>query len=320
MTTKAGESRVDGGALFLEAMANVDPTTNHQARLLVDTNVVIDFMSFCDLLKEGDKHRDVLELMMFGDFSSEEDHRQRSAAAAWRSPQHRHRQLRAKAAIILMWVLAERHISSAMLGKEVIDILNRSSPIPCAQPNSLLPDGNAYAFTTVVVHAIHPMLISRGLQLGALTEVNHAARGNKADAELLRLAKRDSLPIVSNEGYTVHGVSDLKSNGDKSLRGLARAIGVRVYTPTEYLRRLHIRTEREAPLFLQACERPLIEEYLRTEGHRSWLLERLDKCLSRVVESTGYVAFLEQLFPLYRFILLDERDEALEDIPPPAAH
>jgi hypothetical protein len=108
MATNRSVSRTKGGDLFLQEIAEADPATNRQAELLVDTNVVLELMSFGDLLREGDKHRNILELMSFGRESGD---RRRSAEAAWRSPEHRHRQLRARASIILMWVLAERDTS-----------------------------------------------------------------------------------------------------------------------------------------------------------------------------------------------------------------
>jgi hypothetical protein len=235
-----------GGDLFLREIAKVDPATNQDARLLIDTNVVVEFMSFGDLLREGDKHRNILELMLFGEFSGADSDRRRSAEAAWRSPSHRHRQLRARASIVLMWTLAEKGIVAAMHGKEVLDILDKVSPVPRGHPNSLLPDGDSYALTTAIVHAVHETLIRRGLRLGALTEVNHLTTGNRADAELLRLAKRDSLSIISNEGYTSAGVSDYKANGSRSLRGLARDNGVSVYTPREFLDRMGVDLTRES--------------------------------------------------------------------------
>jgi len=308
-----------GGDLFLELIEKSDRALHRKAEVLVDTNVVLEFMSFGDLLREGDKHRDIREVMSFRDTSEEE--LRRSAKAAWLSPEHRHRQLRARASITLMWVLAERRCVAAMLGKEVIDILEKISPVPRVLPTSLLADGTSYALTTAVVQAIHPMLISRGLHLGALTDVNHRARGNKADAELLRLAQRDSLPIISNEGYTVRGVSDFKTDGSKSLRGLARDRGVKVYTPSEYLSKLGVDPAREAKRFIHACERPMIEEYLRVTAHRSsvmWVISKIDHFLDRTIESTGYAAALEDVVPFYGLILLDERDEALEKLDPPA--
>jgi hypothetical protein len=201
------------------------------------------------------------------------------------------------------------------LGKEVLDILEKVSPLPSFQ-TPLLADGNSYALTTAIVHAINPMLNARGLHLGVLTEVNHQARGNKADAELLRLAKRDRLPIVTNEGYTLGGLSDFKSDGSKSLRGLARDAGVKAYSPREFLDFLRVDIATEAERFIKACERPVIDEYLRV-GPRQSCLQLIDNGLDREVLTQGYAAALEHVIPMYRLILLDERDEALEGIMPP---
>lgn len=317
MSTTVYAPRIRGGDLFLKVIATADPATNRPAELLVDTNVVLELMSFGDLIAEGDKHRDVLELMLLGDFGHEGNSARRSAESAWRSPAYRHRQLRARASILLMWILAERGLVTAMLGKEVFDIMDKVSPIPGGTRYSLLSDVTSYALTKAIVNTVYPMLISHGLCLGALTDVNHRARGNKADAELLRLAKSDSLLIISNEGYTLNGLSDFKSDGSKSLRGLGRDIGVKVYSPKEYLGLLRVDMKREAQRFIQACERPLIEEYLRASSQGSSLLRRLYEILHHAVENNGYIAHLERMIPLYRFILLDERDEALEGVQPP---
>jgi hypothetical protein len=59
--------------------------------------------------------------MRFGAFDTEEERRS-SREKAWRSPAYRHRQLRARASILLMWMLAERRTVAAMLAKEVIDL------------------------------------------------------------------------------------------------------------------------------------------------------------------------------------------------------
>lgn len=307
-------ARKTTGDFLVELLANTDPTSSEQAQLLVDTNVVLEYMSFGDLFREGDKHQDPGEQVLFGE-RLDEVRRRRRAESAWRSPAHRYRQLRARSSILLMWMLSERRIIAAMLGKEVLDILEKVSPLPSAK-TPLLADANSYAMTTAIVQAINPMLIRRGLYLGALTEVNHRARGNRADAELLRLAKRDDLPIVTNEGYTLAGLSDFKPDGSKSLRGLAHDAGVKVYSPREYLDDMRIDSARESERFIRACENAVLEEYVRVRVPHSHL-DVIDHHLGRPVESKAYDAALEHMIPLYRLVLLDERDVTLGAIAPP---
>ena len=61
-------------------------------------------------------------------------------------------------------------------------------------------------------------------------------KGDKADDELLELAARSNLPLITDEGNAAGGLSDTK-NGKLNLRGKAKARGVPVYTPGEWWRR-----------------------------------------------------------------------------------
>lgn len=257
--------------LFLKLLATADPASNIQAQLLVDTNVALELYSVGDLLRAGD-------MAGFG-----------TAKAAWRSEWHRYRQLRARYTVVLAWTLATRAIAAGVLGNELVDMTEKVSPES---------DGTAYSITAGFVHVIMPVLVEHGLRLGALTDVDHNAKGAKADAELLKVAVRDRLPLITNEGLTPRGIVEVRATGKPNLRGLARASGVAVYTPKEYLAHLNVDIATEAKRFVQACEAPVMHAYL----------DAADK-------SPAWRTMLEQLVPLYRLILLDEHAPELARVP-----
>lgn len=167
------------------------------------------------------------------------------------------------------------------------------APIPSpGWRSSLRSDDTSYALTAGIVNVIWPMLRTYGLRLGALLEVNHFARGTKADLVLLELAKRKNVPVVTNEGFTRDGVID------SGLRKRCRNAGVRVYSTVEYLQSLGVDTALAARHFLKACEPAIVHAYVEAElSPRAW----------RHV--------IEDIYPLYRLILLGETRTGILNFP-----
>lgn len=107
---------------------------------------------------------------------------------------------------------------------------------------------------------------------------------NDADRFLIDLAKRESLPLITNEGYTAAGLAE------KKMRKKAKADGVAVFTPREYLG--HCVDEDE-----------LVEQFLsRFQARaRGYLIER-EQTLGK--DETENV--LGHMFGFYRFVLRGE--------------
>ena len=176
-------------AEFLKLIAKATVDLEH-VELLIDTNVIMEIDSIGDLLQLGDK---------LGSYE-----------ALSASSEYRYRQLRSRHSNLLAWWLNQTQTPASMLGNEVVDLLE----------GKLAPESDpvAYQFTTGIVHVIRPY-VWKWMKLGALLEVNHLAVKEDADSELLRIATEESIPIITNEGLTQSGLSDVKRNGDKNLRG-----------------------------------------------------------------------------------------------------
>jgi hypothetical protein len=252
------------GELFIERMSSGAHTDRVDVDLLLDTNVMLDASSLADVFKSAE-----VPFFKSGD--------------AWQSRQFQYRRQRARHATVLLWVMAERGLVGGLLGREYFDMLAKLSPRP--QPGK---DATLYVFTVGWVNVVKEMLDRRGLLIGALHDVQHHARGGKADAELLAQAQKEGLPLITNEGHTVDGYADVKGSGERNLRGLCRDAGVSVFSPQEYLQHLGVDVALECDRFLKALEHPLMLTYLNSVGKKS------------------YRAMLEDLFPTYRLILLGE--------------
>lgn len=241
---------------FLGLLANSDAAQNVQGEVLLDTNVMLEIYSIGALLRAGDNCG--------------------SAAAALESPKFKFRQLRARHSIILAWWLARQHRPVGMLGNEVVDQLELMAPKVSAGE-----DGTSYIFTTAIVHVVLPFVIGT-FKAGALTQVDHHAKGTKADTEILAQAHGSNIPLITNEGVTETGYND----DPKKLRGRAKALGVRVFSPEEYLDAQGVDIAAECRNFVAACKVGVEEARAKgvLQGHE----------------------VLDDIVGIYRFILLDE--------------
>jgi len=242
-----------------------------ESKIILDTNVVMEILAVKDLLDSGEK------------LGTEE--------AALGSPVFRYRQLRSRHANLLVWLFAKQRINTGSLKNEVVDILRDKMA-----PQS---DGNSYGFTTVIVHVVRPRML-HGWGFGALIHANPLATKEDADDELLRLALAHGDAIITNEGLSPDGYSDVKKNGDINLRGKCHRDGVPVFSPAEYLIRLGADVPVEARKFCDAYEKAA-REALR----------------SKTFANPNMNEFLDTLDGLYRFIMRDEVDQRFEHIKRP---
>jgi len=243
---------------FLEKIEKTNPTENVECDVLIDTNVMLEVYTVCDLLREWDECG--------------------STEAALRSSKYRYRQVRARHSTILAWWLAKQGRIVGLLGNEGVLKLDKLAP-----KVEDIEDATSFIFTTAVHHVILP-LVMPGWRLGAMTKVNHAAKGTHADTEILIQAELHRLPLVTHEGLSETGVNE---DPDK-LRGRAKACGVQAFSSREYLEAENVNVIEECRQFVAAC---------RNSVH---VVQPQNSIFDRFVT--------EELEPWYRFVLLDEVD------------
>ncbi|MDB4953221.1 MAG: hypothetical protein JWO36_790 [Myxococcales bacterium] len=213
-----------------------------------------------------------------------------SAEAALGSPRYRWRQERSKHSTVLAWHVAKCRQVVGILGSEVIALLERIAGKP--EPGK---DGTSYVLAASRVRVVREfVLIPNGWREGGLIEIDHRKEGTQADHELLRIAIEDKLPLITWEGYSEGGFS----SSPKSLRNKAKAAGVAAYTPKEYLEAEGVNVDEQCAEFVAACTKGVDEA--KAQG------------------MLGGHEVLDDIVPLYRYILLDVVNDALAHIPRPA--
>lgn len=212
-----------------------------------------------------------------------------SEEAALTSTKYRYRQLRARHSTLLAWWLSKEGRVVGMLGNEFVDQLELMAP-PNVAPDE---DATATIFTKAILHVIRPLVLS-GFKAGPLVAVDHVATGTKADTEILTQAAGARTPLVTHEGWTEAGFND----HPKKLRGRAKALGVPVFTAREYLDAQGVNLEAESRLFVDA-----LREAVR-QAKQDGVLQ-------------GHEV-LDDLVPVYRFIMLDEVNAKYRHIVRPA--
>jgi hypothetical protein len=150
------------------------------AELILDTNVAAELYSIGDLLSVIEKE---------------------GLANAPQSQKCQYRQHRIKHSLILAWRLSRTGIPASMLGSEHIQLVT----------DKLAPNTNVLSFhmTIAFVHIIRDLVLG-SWQLGAIIEVDHHKLKHSADDEILRIAKADSTPIITWEGYEEDGTFSKK--------------------------------------------------------------------------------------------------------------
>jgi hypothetical protein len=249
---------------FIERITAADPVHHEPVDLILDTNVMAEIDTAGDL--------ETLTRSLG------------SIEACLASPTFRWRQLRARHSIILYRWLARNRIRPGILGNEVVDIVTGKL--------ASLDNPASYAITTAIVHIIHPFVF-RGWAVGALTEVNHQLTSTSADDEILRLASRDNLPVITYEEFTERGIVP----DPRKLRSKCKAKGVPVFTPQEYLAAKGVNVLTESHHFLGSLTKAMREARSK-----------------KILAGTDVLDFL---VPFYRLILLDEIDGAYAHIERP---
>jgi hypothetical protein len=252
------------------------------ADILVDTNVMLEIDSINDLLVAMDNSGSVEAFMA--------------------SPSYRYRQLRARYSILVAWWLSKTGTPACIHGNEVVDMMTGHAARDMTGDLDGLLGGvigrqnHSYAYTTAVVHVVRPYVLT-GLRVGAIIDFNHEAAHTAADDEIVRVAARDTLIVITNEGNGQNGVSDTNARGRLNLRGKCRAAQVPVFTPQEFLVSRRENIDRARYEFLKAAEHGI-------------LLATIDN----VLRSPGGRAAVEHLYPHYRWVMLNEVTEDLEHL------
>src|SRR5260370_278067 len=162
---------------FIDLMAASKPMDQVNCELLLDTCVVGEIDTGGDLLTLAEA---------LG-----------TPEAALASPKYRYRQLRARHSIVLACWLAKNRVPTATVGGEVIDIVMGKL--------ARTDDDASYALTTAIVHVMWEGPL-RGWRRGALNDVRHTAEHGEVDDEILRVAERDKLIVVTWEGFGEQGL------------------------------------------------------------------------------------------------------------------
>ena len=163
---------------------------------VVDTNVMLDVYSCHDLEGEYDKGGDIA------------------------GPNATYRRARARESLLLAIYL---HAIRAMTYG-----LHHELPRKLTEMVDPAAHGTwVNHFTTLFVHFVKDDVLF-GWNLGFVPDNDLGVAGDEADGRLLTFAKDNKLPLITNEGFNVHGIKD------KKLRGKAKAQGVAVFTPREF--------------------------------------------------------------------------------------
>jgi hypothetical protein len=208
-----------------------------------------------------------------------------------RNPDFRCLQLRAKYSTLLAWHLAGANRPMLGIQDEGVRTLTEN----VAPRNG----GAVEAFTGIIIHQLlDDLYMDRLIWLG---DAEYSPVSNEADWWLLRLADQLEAPLISNEGVTAEGISDRKKNRDKNIRYWAAPVGASVHAPVEYLSVLGVDIDRLASAFVEA-----VSDCLRSAVARG------------VIPGPGALEAASRLIGVYRFVMLDEVDDRIAGIAPPA--
>lgn len=171
---------------------------------IVDTNVMLDIYGIGDL----------------------EDAYERSKGAD--TPDTLFRRARSREATILSWYLHERRATSVSLKEEMLRIFRaRADPEKLGTLKSQHVQMTVYFVIDYVLDGWNSAIdhSASGSDLGL--------EGEECDDQLIKLAQKYCVPLITNEGYSISGVS---STDPKKIRAKCIAAGVPVYTPRQFWR------------------------------------------------------------------------------------
>jgi hypothetical protein len=168
-------------------------------KAVVDTNVLFDFFSACDLMDDYE------QLGVEGVLSRR---------AIWR-------RARARESVLLAMHFHREKAATYSLHHEGVALLT-------SRVNPAATDTFETHFTTFVVHFVKEYLL-RHWRASFVPDNDLGVKGNGADRLLLDFAKENKIPLITNEGSTPDGIRGQK------LRDRASEEGVAVFTPGEYI-------------------------------------------------------------------------------------
>lgn len=174
--------------------------TNRPPVAVVDTNVLLDIYSCHDLVRSFDRAQTMAE-------------------GARADPSFAYRLNRARESLLLAEHFHRLMASTCSLNAEPIALMQRCAP-PAAGGLDLRSD-----FTTFFVHFVREHVLA-GWKPMVVNGADETA--NRADERLISLAKRYSVPLITNEGFSTIGLSETK------LRKSAREEGVVALAPREF--------------------------------------------------------------------------------------
>jgi len=173
------------------------PSEHPSVSAILDTNVLMDLYSCHDLIRIYDK-----------------------AGITVHSREAAYRRARARGALLLAVFLHRSKAVTYGPYAEPLRLMERN-----VDPTS--GDTFAYHFTNHFTNFVRETLL--GDWQHASSEGNDAGvKGDAADERILGFAKEHAAPLVTNEGFSPHGIAL------HGLRARAQAEGVAVFTPTEY--------------------------------------------------------------------------------------
>lgn len=161
---------------------------------VVDTNVILDVISVADL-SDAYNHENKTENDRY------------------------FRRFRARDALIMAWYLHASEATTLSLINEVARVGLRTAPLTAG--NTLEGQHMHLSFALQ-----HKFVLNRWNMV--FEDEDATLRGNGCDDELVKLAQKYGVPLVTNEGLTMDGVDDVR------LRSKALAARVPVFTPRQF--------------------------------------------------------------------------------------
>jgi hypothetical protein len=249
-------------------MTNED-AAGGELRLIVDTNVFQEFTSLSDLLR-------ATALPMT------EDEILQSREVAYRKS-------RTRDSVMLAWFCHRHRVTTYGVTGEKFSILLRLAP------PELREDPNT-AFVQAIIHFVTGSVLRDWVGVIKFPDEPDELEGNAADDWLLSKAIGERLPLITNEGNSINGLSG-RSKGKANLRGRARAEGAAVFTPGEFLEMNHFDFEGEGRAFLRSFD-DAVPGYLDGREDRE-----------AAEETLGY------LRGLYAYVFFDELKKEFQNRP-----
>ena len=237
-------------------------------RLIVDTNVVQEFIALHDLLHAADRK------------TTEEILLSREVA---------YRKARTRDSVMFAWFCHLQRATTYIAAGETVSTLFRKAPPKNGD------DWNA-SFVRAIIHFVKQRVLPGMPWPDKFPDEPDDLRGGEADNWLLSKAIIQGLPLITNEGNSIDGLSG-SPKAKKKLRHRAHASDVAVYTPGEFLHLNHFDFPQEGREFLRAFD-DAVPGYLEGRGDR--------KAAEELLGSLRW---------LYAYVLFDEVDEAFRNKP-----